>query len=321
MSYRYSRSSRSGSFRRTSRRYGSVRKYSRRRYTGRPSKRSVRFATVGYSKSVEKKYVDRALKMEFDENVYGPTGNLDQSSGYMIKSNSSYRAMDFNAKNPGAPVWTPGDLLKGINQGTSVYTRIGNKVTVRYVKGKITLEAATVNITDSSEKDDANQYGEAQLGVPGTQSQYLRTTWRVAIVRDNQVNSNGTDINWEAVFKSAAARTWNQEVGETTVSASTGSGGGIHADLNVDNMGRFTVYSDRTYNLDADDPQKTINFNISGSRIGTVRYNSGDVNALTDKGIYIIAAAMVGGVVVQQPNSLMKVSSPLINSRLSFVDQ
>ena len=38
-------------------------------------------------------------------------------------------------------------------------------------------------------------------------------------------------------------------------------------------MGRFIILSDQYVELSAENPQKTIKFMISGSKVGSVRYN------------------------------------------------
>ena len=48
--------------------------------------------------------------------------------------------------------------------------------------------------------------------------QYLRTTMRVCIVRDKQVNSTATNITWNDVFENGNGS----------------SAAGVHAELNVD---------------------------------------------------------------------------------------
>ena len=55
-------------------------------------------------------------------------------------------------------------------------------------------------------------------------------------------------------------------------------------------MGRFIILSDELIELTADKPQYVMKFFIAGSKIGSVRYNGPSENALTDKGVYVIAA-------------------------------
>ena len=173
-----------------------------------------------------------------------------------------------------APIAVSNDMLKGVGTGTTARTRIGNKVRVKYVKGSFTFNAATVDTTVLR-----TQGGEAlaTLTTSSKRWEYLRTSFRMVIVKDLQVNSTDTFVRWHQVFDTS-----NQV-------------GGIHSELNVDNMGRFIVLEDKMFTLDADTPQKTCPFLISGSSIGSVRYNGPNESALTDKGVFVIWAAFVMG--------------------------
>ena len=123
----------------------------------------------------------------------------------------------------------------------------------------------------------------------------------MVIVKDLQVNSTDTFIRWHQVFDT------NNSVG------------GVHSELNVDNMGRFIVLEDKVFTLDADTPQKTIPFLISGSSVGSVRYNGPAESALTDKGLYIIWAAFVMG--YTGTLNEIEVPPPVGHSRLCFTDE
>ena len=138
--------------------------------------------------------------------------------------------------------------------------------------------------------------------------QYLRTTFRVCIVKDMQVNSADTQVNWNDVFETSSGA-----VGET---------GGVHAELKIANMGRFVLLSDRLIKTDAVCPQETIRFMVPGSKVGNVRYNGPSGTALTDKGIYVIWSAYVTGVVntTQTANTGMVKPGVTMHSRLAFTD-
>ena len=89
-------------------------------------------------------------------------------------------------------------------------------------------------------------------------------------------------------------------------------------------MGRFIVLEDKSFTLDANNPMKTCQFLISGSRIGSVRYNGPGSSALTDKGLYVVWAAFVMGVAsggaVQISPDAITVATPVGHSRLCFTD-
>lgn len=238
---------------------------------------------------------------------------IGQSSSTVASTmfrSTGWGKMDFTKSFPGEPDDINGDLLKGIKTGNDVRTRIGNKITPRYLQGAITFTAAMVNRLDSGADETDNNHGEQMGGVP-TRA-FMRTTYRCVIVKDLQVNSTDTEIDWNQVFETGSGGTGN------------GSQGGVHSELNIGNMGRFFIMYDRTFTLDADDPQKTCKFKLRGSSIGTVRYNGPSEISLTDKGIHVIWAAYTVGTAgdsgtVDNAGDTI-VSPPTMNSRLCFID-
>lgn len=292
--------------RRTTRgtRYGVVRKsrFRSRRF-------APRFATVGYARDVEKKYLDRALvgSGATGEVTGIGTGASDINNGFMWRS-SSWKGYDFATDSDPGNSYS-NDLLKHVGQGTTAKSRIGNKITAKYVKGAITLTASKL-ASPSQDTTNGDMNGEA-LATASDASyvyEYMRTTFRVVMVMDLQVNSTDEHIKWDDVFE-------NDE-------ATSGKFGGVHSELKVANMGRFRVMSDKVMTLDAKRPQETMRFMVNGNSIGTVRYNGASWNALTDKGLYVIWAAYTGGVVgtVQGPDSGVIRPGVTMHSRLCFTD-
>ena len=264
---------------------------------------------MGFARDTEKKY--------FDKSIFGLGNELEQIIGEPMTAVASvavYKSKGFwGVTTPGSNS-TPQaskyaqDLFKGLPQGTTATSRMGNVINVKYVKGNITVTANVMSNKPTSH--DNAQYGEA-VGQPvkenGSLNQYVRTTYRVAVVRDLQVNSASTMITWEDVFSSDDGT------------------GGVHSELNVGNMGRFRVLADKIVNLDGDDTQKTIPFLFRN--MGRVRYNGasglGEGNvALTDSGLYIVYATLTTGVVPGDMGQNVRVwSSPVIvNSRVCFTD-
>ena len=190
------------------------------------------------------------------------------------------------------------DLTKGIGTGTSTTTRVGNKVKSIYMKGSILV---TANQENSSTD---NQNGEEVVNNSNS-FQYLRTSWRIVIVKDTQSNSTDANITWDQVFSSGAVKS-NEEVG------------GINSELNIGNMGRFIILKDMRCELSAERPQATVPFFISGSSVGEVRYNNDTINALTDKGIYIIAANQTTG--LETGGGYAKPGLCAVQSRFCFTD-
>ena len=140
--------------------------------------------------------------------------------------------------------------------------------------------------------------------VDGTLIQYLRTTFRVVIVRDLQVNSAASEVTWNDVFSNLNGTS------------------GVHSELNVANMGRFSVLMDKLVYLDADNPQKTMPFIFRN--LGRVRYNGpqadGAQSALTDSGLYIVWACLSAGVSGTTAAGNMSSKGVNVNSRMCFTD-
>lgn len=256
-----------------------------------------RFATVGFSRNVEKKYFDKTYQADSNETLTGNTDTLVASRGVTYISNTWG---DYSFGSQTAPDAISNDMLKGVSTGTTARTRIGNKIKVNYVKGAFTFNAAALKV--GIDGHDA-QNGEA-IAYPTSDNnnwQYLRTTFRFVIVKDLQVNSTDTNVTWQQVFDSTQQQA------------------GVHSELNVDNMGRFIVLQDKIFTLDGDTPQKTCPFTIRGSSLGNIRYNGPSVAALTDKGLYVIWAAFVMGFPGSDGTSI-GMPSPVGHSRLCFTD-
>lgn len=282
-----------------------------RRYSGRGSryqkyvrttkKPRVKFALAAYTKNIEKKYFDKCLQSKVDESF---TGNGDATASDpkngISTASVGWNAYTFGGRGPLSPPTVSNDLLKGIANGAGVRTRIGNKINVKYVKGSITVSAGQVKPAGMG-MGILNQGGEMVIGhQENVDAAYLRTTIRVAIVKDLQVNSTTTNVKWHDVFEGGP----NQH--------------GVHSELNVDNMGRFFVLWERSLQLDADDPQKTLPYMISGSKVGPVRYNGGTAEALTDKGLYVIWSSFTIG--MSSPLDTYLEPSLVMNGRVCFTD-
>lgn len=258
--------------------------------------RYVKFATVGFSRNVERKYFDKTYQANSLEVLTGQTAGGQGGSGGVTYISNLWGNYSFGTVQPSASAIS-NDMLKGVATGTTARTRIGNKAKVEYVKGAFTFTAGIINAGSS------NQSGESTVTAPtGAGPQYLRTTFRMVVVKDLQVNSTDTNVTWQQVFDT------------------TGLQAGVHSELNVDNMGRFIVLSDEVFNVDADEPQKTIPFMIKGSSIGNVRYNGPSDTALTDKGVYVVWSAFVYGFTGTATTNDVSLASPVGHSRLCFRD-
>ena len=291
--------------------YRSFKKFTPSRTTGIFSNRSnYRVQKVGntykkgsikasYSKDEEKKYKDRAIGAGFTQYGFGNAnsgGTTNAITSVGFKTDSWY---GFNFNQPLANgVAITQDLVKGLPTGTTSITRVGNKVKCKYIKGTILISANQENQSD-------DQGGEEVVNVTVKGLQYLRTSWRVVIVKDTQSNSTDPQITWDQVFTSGVVKT-NEEVG------------GINSELNIGNMGRFVILSDQYIELSAENPQKTVKFVIPGSKVGSVRYNGPSDTALTDKGVYVIAANQSTGLYTSATVAYPGLCA--VQSRFCFVD-
>lgn len=282
-----------GKFNRASKGFGSRRFNRRSGYNNRFSN----FKKTSYRKrvSIEKKYFDKTYASNFVETFAGATA-ASSANGVTYISNT-WSNYPFGSL--AAPTAISNDMFKGLATGTDARSRIGNKLRPNYLKGAFTFTAATVNTSTTK-----TQGGEALVVPTGSQGfNYLRTTYRLMIVKDLQVNSTDTQV------------TWAQVMDTTNLQA------GVHSELNVDNMGRFIVLEDKIFTVDADNPQRTCPWQISGSRVGQVRYNGPSATALTDKGLYVVWAAFVMGADGTQITATdINIPSPVGHSRLCFSD-
>jgi len=253
-----------------------------------------RFATVGFARNVEKKYFDKTYQANSNETLTGQGSPKMANNGVTYISNT-WGDYSFGTQ-VGVPNNTSNDMMKGLATGTTARTRIGNKVRVNYVKGAFTFTAGAVDTAIGGSG------GELLYGVSGApvSAAYLRTTFRFVVVKDLQVNSTDTQVTWQQVFDTSNLQA------------------GVHSELNVDNMGRFIILEDRIFTLDGDTPQKTCPFQITGSKLGSIRYNGPSNSALTDKGLYVIWAAFVMGYTGVASDILL--GSPVGHSRLCFTD-
>lgn len=262
-----------------------------RRFVSKP-----RFAAVGFARDCEKKYFDKTYLSNASEWYASNTTGAQTSNGVMYTSDTWYKN---NFMTTGAiPAYVSNDLTKGLVTGTDARSRIGNKIKPRYLKGAFTFTAAAIDGTTLNPQG-GEQYASV---IGGVNAQYLRTTFRFMIVKDMQVNSTDAHVKWTQVMDGVALQN------------------GVHSELNVDNMGRFIVLEDKIFTVDADSPQKTLPYLISGSKIGQVRYNGPNDNALTDKGVYVIWAAYVMGFGVAGNLNSIAIPGPVGHSRLCFTD-
>lgn len=166
------------------------------------------------------------------------------------------------------------------------------------LKGAFTFTAAVLNASQTKVQQGEQFAWDAANG----NQVYLRTTYRMLLVKDLQVNSADAQVTWGQVMDTSNFQA------------------GVHSELNVDNMGRFIILEDKMFTVDAQNPQKTVQFMVNGSKTGPVRYNGPGSNALTDKGLYVIWAAFTMGV-GNISTSDITIASPVGHSRVCFSDE
>ena len=95
---------------------------------------------------------------------------------------------------PATGLATSQNLVANLAQNTTAAGRIGNKVNGKWLNVGITLEAA---------KSPLNQGGE-QVNTPGgggaTPAYYMKTNFRLVLVKDLQVNNTINKVEWTDVF-------------------------------------------------------------------------------------------------------------------------
>jgi len=268
--------------------------------------KGLKFATVGFAKNVEKKYWDKTYRGDNVKATVGLSGSGNEASEGKMWISTTWNQYNFTNNTPVTTLQS-NDMNKGLTTGTTARTRIGNKVKPLYYKGAFTFTAAIVG-AGGGEADDVGQGGEVVVGTGsgvalGARQEYVRTTYRMVIVKDLQVNSVDQHVPWSYVFETDQNLT-----------------AGVHSELSINNMGRFIVLEDKTFTLTADNPQKTCSFHISGSKIGPVRYNGAGAEALTDKGLYMVYAAYTMG--IEGSVSILRWGLPDVvgHSRMCFTD-
>jgi len=266
----------------------------RRSYSkmARRATRKLKFATVGYTRDLEKKYSDKTFVsvtwlpqvISYEETPGTPATLKTQGIKYMSQVRQ--------ATGTGATQ----NLVAYLAQGSGATGRIGNKINGKWLNVGVTLEAA---------KSPLNQGGEqvnAMGGGGSTPAFYMKTNFRLVLVKDMQVNNSTGTVSWTDVFGTGDAGL------ETSF--------GANDKLEIGNMGRFRIMSDRRVTVDGTDPLKNIQM---GCAPGKIRYNGGSIGALTDKGYYLLVAQDVTG----DANTIATVlpGTMRFTSRLTFTDE
>jgi len=281
------RKSTAGSYRRS--RFGtrSITKAPYRKKTRSYVKRP-RFATVGYVRDQEKKYCDKPMRIT---STWAATGvQVLDGTGVVfgVKHTSGLMGSVGNVTN----------LLSGVGGGSDATSRIGNKINVKYLQVGITLQAAKSAMPMGGEQEN-----DETPGAPGGVDEYMKTNFRIVLVKDLQANNNSNNISWDQVFGNAAAGNDNHALASNDM-------------LEISNMGRFIIMKDMRMTLDAKEPLRSVNFIQRG--IGEVRYSSNSSTSLTNVGYHLLVGQDTIGTAVSVTR--MKPSSLVANMRLCFTE-
>nr|WDW25881.1 MAG: capsid protein [Cressdnaviricota sp.] len=268
--------------------------------------------------NVERKYHDKSFSIGCSWYVVGcnrmwnsetPNDTKPLFNGRTFFSNTQVSVYGMDAVHNGSKS-TENNLLRGLVQGTSATTRIGASIVPKYIKGSMTFNAAVLRSADGAEGHSGfmAQSGESLVHTSlnwWDGGLYMRTTFRMVIVKDLQINNSSGTCHWNNVFE------WNTE------------SGGIHSEQKVSSMGRYIILRDETFHVKAKDPVAERSFFIHEDEIGPVRYvvsTTPNVSDVSSIGIYVIWAAFVSGADAA-PEYSVKIPHPFGHSRLCFTDQ
>ena len=248
---------------------GMRRASSSRRRSGLKKVFRPRFATVGFVRDTEKKYADESMVSvtwlpEVISYMAVPgNGAAPLVQGVKFMSQMRHSTRDDAVGN---------NLVSLVRAASSVTGRIGNKIDAKWLDLGVTLEAAKSPVDQGGE-----QWNVEGAVVKGTY--YMKTAYRLVLVKDTQANNPTNSVGWDDVFGNAAV-------------GIDGTYFGTADKLDIANMGRFRVIKDIRVTLDADDPLKNVKMGCSP---GAIRYNGSNYGALTDKGFYLVIAQDVIG--------------------------
>ena len=206
----------------------------------------------------------------------------------------------YGVKHTAGLVWSGGvtNLMSGVEGGSDATSRIGNKINVKYLQVGMTLQAARSAMPMGGEQEN-----NETVGPEGAPVEYMKTNFRIVLVKDLQANNNSNNISWDQVFGNAAAGTDNHAMASNDM-------------LEISNMGRFIIMKDMRMTLDAKDPLRSVNFIQRG--IGEVRYSSNSSTALTNVGYHLLVGQDTFGTAVSATR--LKPSPVVANTRLCFTE-
>jgi len=261
--------------------------YRRNRFSTRSIVKAPYRKKTRYVKKEEKKYSDKTLKV------------VGWAAQKVYLSGTAPSGIVFGVKHTaGTIVGTSAvtNLLWGVGTDAAVSGRIGNKINGKYLQVGLTLQAAVTPVEMGGESANTEVVTDPTM-------KYMKTNFRIVLVKDMQANNSTNVIAWEEVFGYGGAGV------DTNSLASTDF-------LEIGNMGRFIIMKDMRITLDADDPLKSINFIQKG--IGEIRFNSSATSALTNVGYHLLVGQDTIG--TAESSARMQPAPVMGNMRLCFTE-
>lgn len=278
------------------------------------------------------KFSTRAITYdsEIRENYKQQFGDLNTDNIYFYNTASFAEWLNGDAPQVGPMQIMPTNLLMPsyVTDTPRSWSRIGNKINVQKMEINILITANSTRLTNQSIPIPATAGGPStfmQLTSPpqqggetySTQYQmtstlsYLRTTYRVMVIKDLKANNNVTTLGWHNVMVQ------EQDPGSTN----GGSVGGIMSFVKPEEWGRFEVLEDEIIELSSTNPQKVVTYSLGAKDVGKVRYMSSDALAATNVGIHVIWCAMTNGVAFQGIGRVVTVTPPTLTRGLWWTDE
>lgn len=280
----------------------------------------------------EVKFTSRALYygFQFKEVQRNQLGHQPHDNIYFYSTGCKAEWMNGDAPQTGPPQTMPTNLLLPtyVTFTPTDWSRIGNKINV--VKMEINLLLTANYLTNNNQaipipvepsgpstimilQSPPFQGGEAYATEfqQSSTSVYIRTTYRVMVIKDLKVNQNRTEVNWADVMQ--------QETDPGSTNG--GSMGGIMSYMKPSEWNRFEVLADETVELNAQNPQKIVTYTLGNKEVGSVRYTSTDALAPSNIGIHVIWCAQSVGVGYRGSFRVVNPTSPVLTRGLWFVDE
>lgn len=210
-------------------------------------------------------------------------------------------------------------LLSNIPGGSQVDQRVGNVVRaqhwrVRMVLGAAQLIGSSINALQiQGTNDNFGQVTESAGNVVSgdepfsTPQKYIRTTFRVVLLRDTQVSLS-------AVVPSAPISPSVDDI-----FSAPGGVSFVLANLNVQTLGRYSILYDRNFTCDSDDPQRSLVVNIPMS--APIRFGGASGTDIRAGHLYMCIFAQSAGLNSSLIGSKFHGPNIVWSSRIKYSDR